>query len=230
MPAASQREPNAAARGPVPGWRWRSHAALALFALVLAVPVPGPWNSRLVLAYALAISVFAAITCWGVSRPRREEMQAFVRQHERPGWAPLVGAGLLSIISLAALVYLLRTVTHQPPGVKGFHLMVSLYAVLVTWAVLHTAFALRYAALYYAPAPGQPERPAGGLSFPDPDLTPDYWDFLYYAFVIGMCYQTSDVSVVRADVRRYTLLHSVFAYLYGVGILSLLVGAVGGAF
>lgn len=61
-------------------------------------------------------------------------------------------------------------------------------------------------------------------------LTPDYWDFLYYAFVIGMCYQTSDVSVVRADLRRYTLLHSVFAYLYGVGILSMLISAVGGAF
>ena len=83
---------------------------------------------------------------------------------------------------------------------------------------------------YYAPAPEQPERPAGGLTFPDPDLIPDYWDFLYYSFVIGMCFQTSDVSVVRADIRRYTLLHSVFAYLYAVGLLSWLLSAMNSAF
>jgi uncharacterized membrane protein len=134
------------------------------------------------------------------------------------------------VISLAMLVYLLRTVTHEPPEVKAVHLFVSLFAVFVTWVMLHTTFAIRYAALYYTPSPDDPDCPAGGLTFPDPDLVPDYWDFLYYAFVIGMCYQTSDVSVVRADLRRYTLLHSVFAYLYGVGILSLLISTVGGAF
>lgn len=226
-------EPSTRQRGSgqwIPNWRVRVAAALVTLAVVLAMPLPVPWNSRVVFAYTAGISVLCALTYRVIAYPRREEMTEFVRQQGSPTWAPLVGAGTLSLVSLGALIYLLRTVNHAPAEVKGVHVVASLVAVLVTWVCLHTIFAVRYAALYYAPAADRPDHPAGGLSFPDPELVPDYWDFLYYSFVIGMCYQTSDVSVVRADLRRYTLLHSVFAYLYGVGILSLLISTVGGTF
>lgn len=208
----------------------RCGAALACAAVVMALPVPGPWNSRFVMAYAVGITVLYVLNLHMLARPRRQEMQAVVRHEGTPTWGPLAAAGVLSLISLAALAYLLRTVAHQPAGVKALHLVVSVYDVLITWTALHTMFARRYAALYYAPVPGQPEQAAGGLLFPDADLTPDYWDFLYYSFTIGMCYQTSDVCLNSPEMRRYTLVHCVISYLYGVGILSLLVSAVGGAF
>jgi uncharacterized membrane protein len=229
MEEPSHREHLTAGPAPGPGWQMRTVAAFAVFAVMIALPLPSPWSSRIAFAYAAGISVFCALTFRLILQPTRPEMQAFVRRQATPTWAPLVAAGCLTIVSLATLAYLLRTVTHQPPGIKGLHLAASLFGVLVGWATLHMLFALRYAALYYAPAPGHPEQPAGGLAFPEENLTPDYWDFLYYAFVIGMCYQTSDVSVTRAELRRYTLLHSIFAYLYGVGILSLVVSAVSGA-
>jgi uncharacterized membrane protein len=194
-----------------------------------ALPVPGSWHNHAALVYALGITVFCALTYRTLSRPRREEMQAFARKWDSPSWGPVVYAGILALISLSTLVYLLRTVIHLSSGIKSLHLAVSIFAVLVTWVTLHTRFAVRYAALYYAPLRGQPERPAGGLSFPEPDLTPDYWDFLYYSFTIGMCYQTSDISVESPEMRRSTLLHAIFSFLYAAGILSLLVSAVAGA-
>jgi len=211
------------------GWQVRTVAGIVVLAVMLALPLPAPWSSRIALAYAAAAVVVFALTFRVILQPTRAEMQAFARSQANPSWGPLVAAGILAIGSLATLAYLLQTVTHQPPGIKGLHLAASLLGVLVAWGTLHMLFALRYAALYYAPAPGQPEHSAGGLAFPEENLTPDYWDFLYYAFVIGMCYQTSDVSVTRSEIRRYTLLHSIFSYLYGVGILSMVVSAVSGA-
>jgi uncharacterized membrane protein len=216
------------AAGPAPGlsWRVRTGAALLGLAGALALPAPAPWSSRIALAYLVGMTVLFSLTFRVIARPTREEMQAFVRREGSQSWGPLVAAGGVAIGSMATLAYLLRTVTHQAPGVKGVHVAASLLGVLVGWATLHMLFALSYAALYYEPAPGQPEQPAGGLAFPEEGLTPDYWDFLYFSFVIGMCYQTSDVSITGSEIRRYTLLHSIFAYLYGVGILSMVVSAV----
>jgi uncharacterized membrane protein len=61
-----------------------------------------------------------------------------------------------------------------------------------------------------------------GLEFPNDDL-PDYWDFLYYAFTIAMCYQTSDVTVTSRLMRRITLVRSVISFFYVTAILSLVI-------
>ncbi len=61
-----------------------------------------------------------------------------------------------------------------------------------------------------------------GLSFPT-DEPPDYWDFLYYAFTIAMCFQTSDVTVCSRSMRRITLVHAVISFLYVTAILGLVI-------
>jgi uncharacterized membrane protein len=217
-------------RGAIPLWQVRAIVSLSVAVVVLALPIPGPWQNRVVVAYAAWITVLCTLTYAMISRPRREEMAKYVRREVSASWVPLLVAAVLALVSLATIVYMMHTATHHTSGSKMTHMAVSLYSVLITWVSLHTVFAMHYAVLYYSPSPDQPDEPVRGLSFPGADLAPDYWDFLYYAFVIGMCYQTSDVSVERPDIRRYTLLHSVFSYLYGVGILSLLVSLVGGAF
>jgi uncharacterized membrane protein len=225
------------APGAEPAWGWRTRWVVwvVVFAAAFALPLSAPLSSRFALAYALGTACVCALTYRTILRPRREEMQRFVREVDARSAGPAVAAGVVILGSLATLAVLERTVSALPPVVRNLHLLISVFAVLVGWLTLHTIFALRYAALYYGPAqpagaggPGE-AGPARGLSFPEPDLVPDYWDFLYYSFTIGMCYQTSDVSVVHSSIRRFTLLHSVFSYLYGVGLLSLIVSSVGGA-
>ena len=84
-------------------------------------------------------------------------------------------------------------------------------------------FALHYAHDYYHAA----DTTATGLDFPGAEK-PDYWDFMYFAFVIGMTFQVSDVQISRRIMRRVALLHSVIAFFFNVVIIAITVNIVAG--
>jgi uncharacterized membrane protein len=101
----------------------------------------------------------------------------------------------------------------------------SLGAVASAWALTHTAYTLRYAHLYYRDD-GDGE---GGLSFPG-DQPPAYLDFAYFAFTIGMCFQTSDVTITSRLIRRATMGHAVLSFVYNTAIVATAVSLVVGFF
>jgi uncharacterized membrane protein len=92
------------------------------------------------------------------------------------------------------------------------------------WFTLHTVAAFRYAHLYYTKRGGGGNEPgdAGGLAFPE-TREPGTWDFLYYAFVVGMTAQVSDVQVLSTSMRRLTLAHSVTSFFFNTVLLALAV-------
>jgi uncharacterized membrane protein len=92
-------------------------------------------------------------------------------------------------------------------------------AVVGAWAMMHTAFALHYAHLYYVDDGRQ-----GGLEFAGG--APDDLDFAYFAFGIGMTYQVADVTVVDRGIRRMVLLHSVLSFGFNTAILALVINLV----
>ena len=110
-----------------------------------------------------------------------------------------------------------------PHAAKLGHAAVSVVAVLCSWFLTHTTFALHYARRYYQAVDRRthPESP-GGLKFPN-EGQPDYWDFAYYSFVIGMCFQVSDVSAVSRQMRRLTLAHSILSFFFNTAVLALAV-------
>lgn len=112
------------------------------------------------------------------------------------------------------------TVTH---AAKLGHAGVSVIAVLCSWFMTHTTFALHYARRYYQDVIRRSQvEAAGGLKFPGAGQ-PDYWDFAYYSFVIGMCFQVSDVSAVSRQMRRLTLMHSVLSFFFNTAVIALAV-------
>jgi len=64
-----------------------------------------------------------------------------------------------------------------------------------------------------------------GLEFPERP-TADFWDFMYYSFTIAMCYQTSDVTVTSTRIRRVTLVHAIFSFLFVTAIIGFLVNVI----
>jgi len=91
---------------------------------------------------------------------------------------------------------------------------------------MHTAFGLRYAHAFYGDREDlAQDRHAGGLLFPG-EKAPDYFDFAYYAFVVGMTCQVSDVQITSRKMRRLTLLHSVLSFGFNTIILALLINTV----
>jgi len=100
---------------------------------------------------------------------------------------------------------------------------VAALSVVLSWLFMNTTFALHYAHGYY----GDDGHLQGGLDFPCTPK-PDYWDFVYFSFVVGMCFQVSDVTVSGRHMRHVTLLHSVVAFFFNVFILAISVSVVGG--
>jgi uncharacterized membrane protein len=107
------------------------------------------------------------------------------------------------------------------------HLLASLVAVICSWMLVHTVFGLRYAHTYY----GDPDGPtgpmphAGGLEFPG-DREPDYMDFAYFSFVIGMTFQVSDVVITSRDFRKLALVHGMLSFGFNTVILALALNTV----
>lgn len=134
-------------------------------------------------------------------------------------------AGLLGITVLVLAVVLVAIGTLVAyRGAVWFEVPLILGSLILAWIFANSIFALHYAHLYYLQAAGQDR---AGLDFPNRP-NPDYWDFFYFSFTLGMTFQTSDVVVSGAHMRRVVLVHAMAAFLFNIGILAFAINTVGG--
>lgn len=196
-------------------------AAVSLLPLPVSVQLQGllAWCAGaltyLVLAWWLAVEFDAART------------RSHAQSQDQPGLL-LFTILLLSVFaSMAAITFMLQRVQDLSTGQRLGHLMLSLMALAISWLLMQTIFAFRYAHVYYQEElRGHPH--GAGLEFPG-KLPPDYFDFLYYAHVVGMTSQVSDVVVTSRQMRRMTLLHSVTAFAFNMLVLALSINVMAGA-
>jgi len=136
---------------------------------------------------------------------------------------------LASFVSLVAIVLLLRELPN--PGQSGYfyHIVLSIASVTCSWFLTHTIFTFRYAHLYYTCKEDEVinKECRGGLEFPN-DKTPDYLDFAYFSFGLGMTFQVSDVQVTSGIIRRLTLLHSLIAFVFNTTFVALIINIIAG--
>lgn len=137
---------------------------------------------------------------------------------------------IASFISLFAVVLLMRILpSAKEPGYYS-HLALSFGSVISSWILIHTIFTFRYAHLFYtnkSEDDGIQKNHVGGLVFLD-DPEPDYLDFAYFAFVLGMTFQVSDVQVSSSHIRRLALLHGLLSFAFNTIILALSINIVSG--
>jgi uncharacterized membrane protein len=126
----------------------------------------------------------------------------------------LLVTALGAFASIAAIIF----------GLDGQHrsspeLALATVTIALSWAAVHTTFALHYAHEYY-----RGDKP-GGLNFPSghADENPDYWDFVYFSFVIGMTAQVSDVGVTDKIIRRTATVHGIISFVFNTALVALMV-------
>ena len=126
----------------------------------------------------------------------------------------LLVTALGAFASIAAIVFELGGTHHAVP-----QLVIATATIALSWAVVHTAFALHYAHDYYR------GRQPGGLQFPSGDKQDhaDYWDFVYFSFVIGMTAQVSDVGITDKTIRRTATVHGIISFVYNTALVALMV-------
>ncbi len=122
------------------------------------------------------------------------------------------------------LLLLSKTAAHTQQAV---FLPVTIAGMLLSWLMVHTTFTVHYAYLYYDDAEDDPRRHAEGLEFPN-EKKPDYIDFAYFAFVIGMTFQVSDVEISARVIRRVALVHGLLSFGLNTFVVALTVNLVAG--
>lgn len=166
---------------------------------------------------ALVYCAWVWISVW----PMKATATARHANREDPGrdMADLVLLGA-AVASLAAVGLVLFGAGHENSGVKYLLAAFAVASVFVSWTLVHTVFTLKYARLYYC---GR----VGGIDFNEPD-DPQYSDFAYLAFTIGMTFQVSDTDIKSKAIRRTALRHAWLSFPLGSVIIATLINLVAG--
>ena len=211
-----------AAGGPEHGMSSRPRLVGALAAGIagaIVMGLVGGWTFAPLVGWDVAASVLVGWT-WAIVLPMDGERTARYAVREEPGRAAtdtlLVGASVASLFGVGFVL----AAGGSAHGIRGgFLVVLAVFTVVLSWSVVHTMFTLRYARLYYT-------GPAGGIEFNgDPD-DPDYGDFAYVAFTLGMTFQVSDTNLTSKAIRRAALRHALLSYLFGVVIIAVMINLV----
>jgi uncharacterized membrane protein len=214
-----------------PGGRWlrpfhiarrRPHfsTAAAIFVVLAATTIGAGFG--LARGMLIAFDVSAAIFLAGVVRMFMRSpiatIRARVATQDAGRWGVLCSSIVVTSVAVVSLAIELGA------GKSGgiFEVVLAAASLVLSWLFLNTMFGLHYAHEYYMKEKG------AALAFPQGAGDPDYWDFMYFAFVLGMTFQVSDVQIVRARVRRIALVHGIIAFFFDVFILALSVNVVAG--
>lgn len=135
-----------------------------------------------------------------------------------------------SIVSLFAVIFLLRIKPDTKSEGYYFHVGFSICSVALSWLLIHTIYAIRYTHLYYTFKKEDKDNDVdhdGGVQFTTSDA-PDYFDFAYFSFVIGMTFQVSDIQITSRHIRRMVLVHALLSFIYNTVILALTINIISG--
>ena len=199
--------------------RWRLMLSIGLFFVVrtsLADQVDR--TTSWLVAWDVAVGSYLLLAFWLV----RTASVAHIRER-----AALEDEGrflLLALVTGAALASLLAIVgelgdlpSGAPAATLRLRLALTVATIFVSWALIHTVFAFHYAHEYYAEDGDEP----GGLRFEGPP--PDYADFVYFSFVIGMTAQVSDIVITDPHIRRTATLHGILSFAFNAALVALMI-------
>ncbi len=155
--------------------------------------------------------------------PLLDDDTGTMRRRSKENDANRVALLAITVLICAVILIAVGALVTDRQDMAGPRLALIVATLVVSWVFSNTVFAMHYAHLYYLQHGDGDHR---GLKFPE-DQTPDYWDFLYFSFTLGMTFQTSDVTVAAAHMRRVVLGHTIAAFFFNIGILAFVVNAIG---
>lgn len=199
--------------------------ALAVFAALLLQP----WFSTRMLMLAtwdVGALCYLALAWMVVARTDETLTRVRAQRFDPSGYVIFLVIIIAASASIVAIGFMVGDIKDLPYWQRAERITLSVAALLLSWLLIHTLFAFHYAHLYYSQPEGSGDH-HGGLRFPDDD-EPDYLDFFYYSFVVGMTSQVSDVAVLSRPMRRLTLIHGILSFIYNIAVLAMSINIIGG--
>jgi uncharacterized membrane protein len=192
-----------------------SGAIAVVVTALLAVAAPWRLPTRLLAGWDLGLALYLVLAFQMMATSTIDRMRRRAALEDEGQALILVLTVAAALASLVAIFAGLGGSAHD--GRRPLHLALTTVTILLSWAFIHTIFALHYAHEFYDVTTG------GGLAFPGGEAEPDYWDFVYFAFVVGMTSQVSDVGITSRQIRRTVAAHGVVSFIFNVALLALIV-------
>ena len=196
--------------------------SIIVYGVLLVIGIDG--NSRMILSWD-AFCITALVFSWILffTTQASELCHIVAKQDENL-------KTIFSIVLIALVLSLIGTLTlinekNDTTDHKLFHSIISLSPIVFSWILLHTTFTTRYAHLYHDHNQLHTGSKVGGVEFPG-KTKPDYLDFAYFSFVIGMTFQVSDVVITSQVIRRFVLMHSLISFVFNTVIVALTISAI----
>jgi uncharacterized membrane protein len=201
---------------------FRYHPRLCIAAaigLVVALLLPHDWRltTRVLTAWDIGALFYLILAFLLVQSFELNRVQVRADQYDEGAVLILILTIAAAVASVAAVVLELGAARVANPH-ERLAIPLGVATTLLSWALIQTIFAFHYAHRFYR---GPGER-GSGLAFPQTKY-PNYWDFIYFSFVVGMTFQVSDVQVTSTALRRIVVAHGVLSFFYSVSILALAV-------
>jgi uncharacterized membrane protein len=201
-----------------------SLAVLVGLTILLAFPQSLAGPTRAVVAWDAGVGLYLILAWTMMARSSLEQIRQRARDQDEGAPVVLMMTVGAAVASLAAIVLELIGVKAYAATEQVLHFALATLTILFSWALVHTAFALHYAHEFYADGDIPVRWP---LVFPGQD-NPDYFDFLYFAFVIGTTSQTADVSIATSAMRRLALAHGIVSFFFNTTLLAIMVNIAAG--
>jgi uncharacterized membrane protein len=196
--------------------RPRLFACGVIGAVVGGVAFAVSWRleTRFLTGWDVGVALYLALVFQMMSRSNIHTMRRHAAEQDEGRLTMLVLTVASALASLAAIFAELGGSAGTAGGRPPANLALAAFTILLSWGFIHTIFALHYAHEFYDETDG------GGLAFPG-DREPDYWDFVYFSFVIGMTSQVSDVAITSKLIRRTAAAHGIVSFVFNVALLAL---------
>jgi uncharacterized membrane protein len=201
--------------------RPRTFISLAIGILVFfLLPEARRLPTRLVVAWDVFAALYLVLAFITMLRCDTGHIRRSAVMQDDGRFLLLLLTALGAFASLAAIVFELGASKGNPAG-----LIFAIVTIALSWTTVHTAFALHYAHEFYR------NKKPGGLQFPSGDghTEADYWDFVYFSFVIGMTAQVSDVGITDKIIRRTATVHGIISFVFNTALIALMVNIAGSA-
>ena len=205
-------------------------ASRYLVAILLAVATyrHTPPLFRNLAAWDVFALLYIALTMLVIVRRSPEETRYWSQRREPSNKVVIASTMITAVAAIVAVAegsLKLRGISQDKLIVHAF---LSMIGVITAWLFLNVNFSLHYARIYYNDKhdDNNPDTFQEGLEFPGGSNMVNYWDFVYYSFTIAMCYQTSDVTITSPDMRRLTILHAIFSFLFVLLLFGMVVNII----
>jgi uncharacterized membrane protein len=210
----------------------RHHKRLALSIMLgilayIALPRSIGEGTRLLVAFDLAAVVFLGAVWIMMARATTADMRRRAQIEDEGRYVVLALSAAAAVAILLAITSQLQEIRDPTSTATALRVTLAAVTILLAWFFMNTIFALHYAHFFYGDSDASAGAEARGLDFPG-RADPDYWDFLYFSFVIGMTFQVSDVQIENHRLRRLGLAHGVLAFFFNVVVVALTINIIAG--